>query len=110
MTCQQLAARIESLDPTLSPCDVARLCLLVLNQKLPPESFETDEGLEKVWRNSVFRLELAADQHAAVSEELESFGVDGPVSFSPDQLWMLLRAVKVQSQILDMYIDQPSLV
>jgi hypothetical protein len=110
MTCQQLAARIESIDPTLSPSDVARLCLLILNQQLPEEMLETDAGLEKVWKTSVFRLELAADQHAAVSEELAAFGMDGPVGFSPDQLWMLLRAVKVQSQILEMYIDQPSLV
>ena len=45
----------------------------------------------------------------AVAAELDAICIDGPVQFRPDQLWTLLRAVKVQSQILELYTDQPAL-
>ncbi|MEM9825575.1 MAG: hypothetical protein AAF958_03255, partial [Planctomycetota bacterium] len=66
----------------------------------------TDAGLRDVWQSTVFRMEAATDQQAAVSRELESFGDDGPVHFSPEQLWLLMRAIKVQGQLLEMYSGQ----
>lgn len=110
MNCQQLAEQIESIEPDLSPVDVARLCLLILNQKPTDEILADPESLRRSWKNVLFRLDAAADQHAAVSDELARFGGDGHVEFSPDHLWMLMRALKVQAQILELYIDEPSLV
>ena len=110
MNCQTLAERISDIDPTMQPIDVARLCLLILNQDPPEATLQDNEALETLWKQTVFRLEAVADQHGAVSRELVAFGEDSPVNFTPDQLWMLLRAVKVQGQVLEMYAGEPSVL
>ncbi|WP_145418035.1 hypothetical protein [Planctomycetes bacterium K23_9] len=110
MNCQTLAQRISELQPELSPADVARLCLLILTQTPDVDSLAADDVLMKAWRNASFRLEAATDQHSAVSIELDEMCGDGPIQFTPDQLWILLRAVKVQSQILELYTDEAVLV
>lgn len=109
MTCHELAKRLSSLQPELSQVDVARLCLLILSQCEPGETFEDDDVLRSAWQNASFRLEASADQHGAVADELDQMCANGPIDFSPDQLWVLLRAVKVQSQLLELYTDQPAL-
>ena len=110
MNCHDLALRISSLQPQLSQSDVARLCLLILNQTKDLGQLEDEAELVRIWRNASFRLESATDQHAAVTEELGQICNAGPIQFTPDQIWMLLRAVKVQSQILDLYNDTKTLV
>lgn len=109
MNCHQLAQRLHELQPSLPPTDVARLTLMILNQTSDESLLVDDEKLTTAWRSASFRLEAASDQHAAVAEELDSLCSDGPIEFSPDQLWVLLRAVRVQGQILELYTDQPSL-
>lgn len=109
MTCHELAERIQTLAPELSPIDVARLSLMVLTQTDDSDLLADDSKLRSAWKNASFRLEAASDQHAAVSDELDQLCGDGPIEFSPDQLWLLLRAVKIQGQILELYTDQPAL-
>ena len=109
MTCHDLAQRLLDLQPDLSPVDVARLSLMILIQCDDVGKLSDDEFLMSAWKNATFRLEAASDQHAAVAQELEGICSDGPVQFTPDQLWVLLRAVKVQSQILELYTDEPAL-
>ena len=108
MTCHELAQRLSQLQPNLSQVDIARLALMILTQSSDANCLADDADLMAAWKNATFRLEAASDQHAAVAEELDSMCSDGPVQFSPDQLWVLLRAVKVQSQILELYTDQPA--
>jgi len=109
MTCHELALRLSELQPELSAVDVARLSLLILSQCEDVDRLSDDAGLMSSWKNAAFRLEAATDQHAAVAAELNQIAGDGPVQFTPDQLWVLLRAVKVQSQILELYTDEPAL-
>lgn len=82
---------------------------MILTQSDDPSDLQTDDQLLDAWKNASFRLEAASDQHAAVADELDAICGEGPIEFSPDQLWVLLRAVKVQSQILELYTDQPAL-
>ncbi len=109
MTCHEIAQRLHELQPSLTPTDVARLTLMILNQSGDASLLADDAVLTAAWRNASFRLEAASDQHAAVAEELEAICGDGPIQFSPDQLWVLLRAVRVQGQVLELYTDQPAL-
>ncbi len=109
MTCHELAKRLSEMQPDLSPVDIARLSLMILSQSDDLDQLSDDDRLMAAWKNATFRLEAASDQHAAVAEELDSMCSDGPVQFTPDQLWVLLRAVKVQSQILELYTDERSL-
>jgi hypothetical protein len=109
MTCHELARRLSQLQPELGPIDIARITLMILTQCDAANLLADDESLIAAWKQATFRLEAASDQHAAVAEELRAMCSDGPLQFSPDQLWVLLRAVKVQSQILELYTDQPAL-
>lgn len=109
MTCHELAQRLSELQPELMPVDVARLALMILSQCDDCTQLTDDEKLMSAWKNATFRLDAASDQHAAVAEELDAMCSEGPVEFTPDQLWVLLRAVKVQSQVLELYTDQPAL-
>jgi hypothetical protein len=106
MTCQDLAARIERLQPEAEPQEVARLCLLLANSGAETESLADDERLTKAWHEMGLRLQAAADQHAAMTEELESLSRSDPRQFGPEQIWTLVRAIKVQSQILQFYIGE----
>jgi len=52
---------------------------------------------------------LPTDQHAAMTEELEDLARSDPKKFTPDQIWILIRAIKVQSQVLQLYLGEPAL-
>ncbi len=106
MTCQELAAAIERLEPNACPRDVARLCLLLVNLVEKPEELTDDETLAAAWQEMGLRLQLATDQHAAMTEELELLAGGDPQHFKPEQIWTLLRAIKVQSQILQLYVGE----
>lgn len=110
MTCHQLAQRIAGLRPDFSPVEVARLTLMILARSNDERLLTDDEALYAEWRNATFRLEAVSDQHAAVAIELERLQSDSRVEFSEEQLWILLRAVKVQSQLLEIYTEQPQFV
>jgi hypothetical protein len=107
MNCQQLAARIEKMQPGVVPRDVARLCLLMSNYAQDVDRLDDDAVFNEAWHHVGLRLQAATDQHAAMTEELESLASGSSQSYSPDQTWVLIRAIKVQSQVLGLYLGQP---
>lgn len=104
MTCRELAGLIEDLQPEASPQDVARLCLLLANSHDDLQSLKERGKLRDAWKSTGLQLQLATDQHAAMTSELEDLAGSDPQTFSQDQVWVLIRAIKVQSQILQMYV------
>lgn len=60
------------------------------------------------WHEMGMRLQATTDQHAAMTEELEELSRADPSEFSMDQIWILIRAIKVQSQILQLYVGRPT--
>src|SRR6186997_506346 len=107
MNCQQLAARIETLQPGAAPRDVARLCLLLSNEVQGGiDQLADDKQLRTAWREASLKLQAATDQHQAMTEELESLAASDPKKFNPEQIWVLIRAIKVQSQILQLYVGE----
>lgn len=104
MRCRELAEKIQSCEPMADTTDVARLCLLMANIVDDLEVLENDERLSDAYRDAMLRLQAASDQHLAMTEELESLANSDPKKFDREQIWVLLRAIKVQSQILQMYI------
>jgi hypothetical protein len=109
MTCQQLAQRIQELQPDAAARDVARLCLLLTNLSDDVSKLDDDALLTATWREASLRLQAATDQHAAMTEELESLARSDPREFTPEQIWVLIRAIKVQGQILQLYLGEPVL-
>ena len=108
MNCSQLAGKISDLQPDAQEQDVARLCLLLSNAVEDFTDLNDQDRLTETWKEVGLRLQAATDQHAAMTEELESLAKSDPRKFSPDQIWILIRAIKVQSQILRMYVGDPS--
>ena len=106
MNCQELAARIEQLQPGAAPRDVARLCLLLSNEVDQFDALSDDKLLRSTWREAGLKLQAATDQHQAMTEELESLAASDPKKFSPEQIWVLIRAIKVQSQVLQLYVGE----
>ena len=108
MNCRDLAAQIEELQPEANPCDVARLCLLLINYVDDLDRLQHSEDLQKAWKEMGIRLQAATDQHAAMTAELEELSRMDPGEFTMEQVWVLMRAIKVQSSVLQLYVGQPS--
>jgi hypothetical protein len=108
-TCEDLAARIHRMQPASTPRDVARLCLLLTNLTDDLGTLDDDVRLSEAWKQTGLRLQAATDQHAAMTQELEELARSDPEKFSPDQIWVLVRAIKVQSQVLSLYVGQSAL-
>jgi hypothetical protein len=104
VSCAELAHRIERLQPGASPRDVARLCLLLTNAVDDLSLLREPSALRDAWKQTGLQLQVATDQHAAMTQELEELAASDPKSFSQDQIWVLIRAIKVQSQVLQMYV------
>ncbi len=109
MKCAELAERIETLQPGADTRDVARLCLLLSNGTHAVDDLTDDQILTQAWKEMGLRLQAATDQHAAMTDELEHLAKSDPKRFTPDQIWILIRAIKVQSQILQLYIGDTGL-
>ena len=109
MNCEDLANRIETMQPKADVSDVARLCLLLSNAVEDVEDLHDDGILTQAWNDMGLQLQAATDQHAAMTEELESLAASDPRQFDPEQIWILIRAIKVQSQILQLYVSHPAL-
>jgi hypothetical protein len=104
LTCAELAQQIEQLQPRAAAQDVARLCLLLTNTVDELDSLRQPRALHDAWKRTGLQLQVATDQHAAMTQELEELAASDPQSFNQDQIWILIRAIKVQSQVLQMYV------
>ena len=109
MNCRDLAERIENMRPDAQARDVARLCLLLANCIDDVDTLGNEEVLAQAWQDIGLRLQAVTDQHAAMTEELEILFHSDPGAFNIDQVWTLIRAVKVQGQVLQMYLGRPVL-
>ena len=107
MKCHELAKQIQQLQPNASAQEIARLCLLLANNTTLLESLQNQEQLKSAWQQMGLKLQAATDQHSAMTQELEEMANSDPEKFSRDQIWILIRAIKVQSQVLQMYVGQP---
>ncbi len=104
MNCQLLAQQIERLMPDAKVRDVARLCLLLVNHVSDPTVLADETKLGEAWRTVMLRMQGASEQHAAMVEDLERIAIDQPDKLSPEQIWTLIRALRVQGQILNLYL------
>ena len=109
MNCQKLAGLIQELQPNASTQDVARLCLLISNNADQLDQLTDEEKLRCAWSEMGLKLQAATDQHAAMTCELEELATSDPERFGKDQIWVLIRAIKVQSQVLQMYVGHAAL-
>jgi len=109
MTCQELAKSIEKLQPKAMPHEVARLCLLLSNYVDDLDELKDEVRLAQVWQDMQVRLQAVTDQHAAMTADLEHLSRTNPEMLTFDQIMVLIRAIKVQSQVVQLYMGQTAL-
>ena len=96
------------MQPQALPRDVARLCLLLSNHVDDLGQLTDESRLAEVWQQMGLRLQAATDQHAAMTAELDDLSRLGLQQLAPEQVMVLVRAIKVQSQVLQLYVgDAP---
>ena len=100
-----LIKAISSMQAIFSPCR----CSMIWTNSDDVSRLDDDDLLTATWRDASLRLQAATDQHAAMTEELESLARSDPREFTPEQIWVLIRAIKVQGQILQLYLGEPVL-
>lgn len=108
MNCSELAAKIQTENPGASACNVARQCLMLLNSVDHADELGHQQVYNEVAKDTRLQFQAATDQHAAMTQELEELACSDPREFSPDQIWILVRAIKVQSQVLRLYAGSSS--
>ena len=109
MICTEIAKKIEQLNPDADALEVARMCALICSVVADRDVLRDDQKFLEIWDEVNLRLQAATDQHAAVTEELERLSNSDPQSFSAEQIWILVRSIKVQNQLLRLYVGDPSL-
>ncbi len=97
---------MQKLNPTASPAHIARLCLMLFNSVDEPQQLSNADQLNNAWTDVKLRFQAATDQHAAMTHELDELASSDPQKFTPDQIWILVRAIKVQSQVLKLYAGE----
>ena len=98
--------------PSAKPAEVFRMAMLLCHAHSDAgwaRSEETHEldlsgSIDRRLQEISLQLTLQEDQHAAIAEELDSLASTEPCQFSVQHLWTLIRAIKVQSQLLNLYL------
>ena len=104
----EIAAKLEALNPAATPNDVARMCTTLTGILEDSSALYDAQEFQKICDEVNLRLSFATDQHAAMVDELTQLTKSAPQDFTSDQIWMLVRAIKVQSQMLSFYTgNQP---
>ena len=104
MQFKDLAAEVQSRQPESDDRDIGRACLLLANTVEKIDELADADRLSSALQEVGLRMQLATDQHAAMTEELEQLAASDPQKFSSEQIWVLVRAIKVQGQVLQMYL------
>ncbi len=104
MDAAELTRNITSLKPDLAQVEVLRLALLVAQRVDSLDDLSEDSELMRLCDDACLKLGAATDQHEAVAGELDSLAATDSCDFSTDHLWTLVRAIKVQSQVLNLYL------
>lgn len=103
--CQDLLQAVVELCPTDTRQQQLRYAFL-LSMHDPQVS---REDIKQRLGELQMQLRIATDQHAAVTTELDELASTNPCEFSPDHLWTLVRAIRVQNGILNFYLGEESL-
>lgn len=106
MDATKLLTAIAKLRPYSSLEEHLRLALVIATQQDEFAPLGDATTLERRIQETVLQLQATTDQHAAVSNELESLAAMTPCEFTPNHMWTLVRALRVQSQIINLYVGQ----
>ncbi len=99
MNLLEIISVTQSLRPRASDEQVVRGVLMMLVS----QSQITEESLPASLTFVEQSNRLMSDQASAVAEALNSLASTQPSEFCPSHIWTLLKAIRVQKQMLDLY-------
>lgn len=87
----------------MSPGSASLICNAVPDRN----QLADGEFLLTTWEEVNLRLQAVTDQHAAVTEELDSFAAEHSTELTAAQIGVLARSIKIQNQLLQFYLGEP---
>ena len=108
MDIMNLLEQVSVRMPSATPAEVFRMAMLLCHATNEPDSSDGQgdlyASLDELIRDLDLQLAGHEDQHAAIADDLESLASTEPCQFNVQHLWTLIRAIKVQSQLLNFYL------
>ncbi len=98
----QLIERLYQQLPESSDRHVACLAMLLCDRDPHLKCLASEGEFLALLDEVQLRMQSLDDQHAAVAHELDQLALTQPCEFEPKHVWTLIRAIKVQSQCVDM--------
>ena len=102
MRLPKLIERLHKQLPKLSERQIACLAMLCCDRDPRLDCLEDTHGFSRMVDEIQLRMQSIDDQHAAVASELDQLASSQPCEFEPKHVWTLIRAIKVQSQFVDL--------
>ncbi len=102
MRLSQLIDQLQQQLPNSSERQVACLAMLLCDRDPQLKCLADFRAFSNLLQETQLRMKSIDDQHAAVAFELDQLASTQPCEFEPKHVWTLIRAIKVQSQFVDM--------
>ncbi|XZE44627.1 hypothetical protein SH467x_004240 [Pirellulaceae bacterium SH467] len=103
MILQAISSELPALEPRLQLA-----VAMMLRQESLGQNGVSDATLDGPIRcqiqSAYLRLQSLIDQQSAVAQELDQLATSSPCEFEPNQIWILIRAIKAQSRLVDLMI------
>jgi hypothetical protein len=102
MSLSLLIDQLSEQLPNASERRLACLAMLVCDRSPTLACLNDKPSFLSLLDDIHLKIQSLDDQHAAVALELDSLAQTEPCEFEPKHIWTLIRAIKVQSQFVDL--------
>ena len=102
MRLSQLIEQLQKKLPKTCDRQIACFAMLLCDRDPKLECLANKSEFSSLLDDIHLRMQSIDDQHAAVAIELDQLALTEPCEFEPKHVWTLIRAIKVQSQFVDM--------
>lgn len=103
MILQAISAELPALEPQLQLAVAMILRQETLGQSGAADTMQDELSGHQI-QSAYLRLQSLIDQQSAVAQELDELAAGSPCEFEPNQIWILIRAIKAQSRLVDLII------
>ena len=102
MSLSLLIDKLSEQLPNASDRRLACLAMLVCDRSPTFDCLQDKSQFLSLLDEINLKIQSLDDQHAAVALELDTLASTEPCEFEPRHVWTLIRAIKVQSQFVDL--------
>lgn len=104
MDTMRLIQQIHQALPDASPAEAFRMAMLLCHAVEDLDQLADAATFQRLIQSCSLQLAIHEDQHAAIADDLDALASTEPCQFNVQHLWTLVRAIKVQSQLLNFYL------